>query len=153
MFRITSLFLITVCALLVSCNKDLSPEEQLAEDIKIIQDYIKSKGLTAQSTASGLHYVIDKPGGGGSPNLQSTVTVHYKGYFTDGKVFDQTGQSPATFKLAQLITGWQEAIPLLQKGGSGTFMLPSALGYGPIGSGGVSPNTVLIFDITLVDFQ
>ncbi len=81
------------------------------------------------------------------------MKVKYKGYLTDGTVFDQTtGSLSATFSLSGLIEGWQEGIPLLKKGGKGTFFLPSALGYGPSGAGSIPPNTVLIFEIELLDF-
>lgn len=139
---------------LISCKDDtLTPEEQLQEDLRIIKQYLTDNNLTADSTASGLHYFITSEGAGGHPNLQSTVTVKYKGYLTDGTVFDQTtGNETIKFLLSDLILGWQEGIPLLKKGGKGTFLLPSALGYGPGGSGSIPPNTVLIFDIELVDF-
>jgi len=52
-----------------------------------------------------------------------------------------------------VIPGWQQAIPLLKKGGKGTFIIPSGLAYGPRGAGGtIKPNSVLIFDVELIDF-
>ena len=96
-----------------------------------------------------MHYIITEPGSGGSPNLQSNVKVKYKGYLLDGNVFDERTE---TFLLANLIQGWQEGIPLLQKGGKGTFFLPSALGYGPNDVGPIPANSVLIFEIELLDF-
>ena len=71
----------------------------------------------------------------------------------DGVVFDQTtGSATAKFRLGDLIQGWQIAIPLLQKGGKGTFFCPSDLGYGPQAVGNIPSNSVLIFEIELVDF-
>ena len=138
---------------LFACNKDLSPEEQLQKDIELIKQYLSDKALTASSTASGLHYIITKEGTGGQPTLQNTVTVKYKGYLLDGSVFDETtGTETATFPLTNLIKGWQEGIPLLKKGGKGTFLLPSALGYGPSGSGSIPANAPLVFEIELVNF-
>lgn len=153
--RLLLLFLLTLIMPLASCLKDLpTPEEQLADDIKIIESYLKSKNLTAKSTASGLHYIIDQPGGGGSPTLQDTVTVEYKGYFTNGTVFDQTEAGKTiSFPLKNVILGWQEGMQLLQKGGKATFLLPSGLAYGPYGQGPIGPNTVILFDVTLVDFK
>jgi len=143
--------LLALCGLfLFSCKDEgLSPEEQLQEDIRIIKKYLADNNLTADSTASGLHYFITIEGTGGHPNLQSNVKVNYKGYLTDGRVFEE---SVETFFLGNLIPGWQEAIPLLKKGGKGTFLLPSYLGYGSSGSGDIPPNSVLIFDIVLVNF-
>lgn len=150
-FFISILAFAALC--LVACKDDLSPEEQLQEDIKLIQQYLSDKGLTATSTASGLHYTITKEGTGGHPTLQNTVTVKYKGYLLDGTVFDETtGTETATFPLTNLIKGWQEGIPLLKKGGKGTFLLPSALAYGPDGSGSIPANAPLVFEIELVNF-
>ncbi len=138
---------------LPSCKKDPSPAEQLQIDLKKIQQYLTDKGLTAQSTPSGLHYIITTEGTGGHPNLQSTVTVKYKGKFLDGAIFDETqGSNTATFPLSNLIEGWQEGIPLLKKSGKGTFLVPSALAYGPSGQGQIGANEVLLFEIELVGF-
>ena len=63
--RLTLLLLTAFGLTLSSCLKDLvTPEEQLAKDKETIENYLKSKNLTAQSTASGLHYIIEQPGGG-----------------------------------------------------------------------------------------
>ena len=134
-------------------DKSLSPEEQLQEDITQIDQYLKDKGLTAKSTASGLRYIITQEGTGGNPSIQSTVTVRYKGYFLDGSVFDQTeGTKTIAFPLTNVIDGWQECIPLLKASGKGTFLIPSGLCYGPEGKGSIPPNTPLAFDVELVSF-
>jgi FKBP-type peptidyl-prolyl cis-trans isomerase FkpA len=106
----------------------------------------------AQSTASGLHYVIEEPGTGGHPTLDDEVTVNYKGYLLDGNVFDQTSGTPITFGLRQVILGWQEGIPLFQKGGKGKLFIPSGLGYGANPPSGIPSRAVLAFDVDLVDF-
>lgn len=150
--RYFSLLLAVFGLSLFACNKDES-EEQLREDIAQIEQYLKDKGLTAQSTASGLRYIITKEGTGPNPTIQSKVTVRYKGYFLDGSVFDQTqGTETTSFLLGEVIEGWQECVPLLKKEGKGTFWIPSALAYGPSGRGSIPPNTPLIFDIELVSF-
>lgn len=139
--------------LLFSCNDGLTVEQQLQADIEKIKNYLDDRNLTAESTASGLHYIITEPGTGGHPNINSTVKVNYTGkILKNEEVFDETNGVPETFLLKGLIEGWQEGIPLLQKGGKGTFFIPSALGYGPYGSGSIPGNAPLIFDIELVDF-
>ncbi len=144
--------------LVIACNKDedqLSPADQFALDIKIIEDYLSEKGLTAQKTASGLHYFITEEGPGDHPAPGDTVTVKYKGYLTDGRIFDQTAPANVlTLPLDQFIPGWVEGIPYLRSGGGkGTLLLPSILGYGPFEVGSIPANSVLIFDVTLVDFK
>lgn len=141
---------------LLGCRKDDSAAKQLETDVLIIEEYLAAKGLTAERTASGLHYIIQDPGSGtGFPNVNSRVTVGYKGYLTNDQVFDQSpaGQ-PASFFLFQVIRGWQEGIPLLRKGGKALLLIPSALAYGPNSpSALIPPNAVLIFEVELVDFQ
>ncbi len=151
--RLLSLFLAVLSLSTLSCLKDVSPEEQLEIDIQKIKDYLVANNLTATETPSGLHYIITLEGAGGNPNLLSNVTVKYKGYLLDGMVFDETsGSATATFPLGNLIEAWQEGIPLLKKGGKGTFFSPSALAYGPNGVSGIPGNSVLIFEIELVNF-
>ena len=152
--RYFTTILAAAAVLLFSCkDQTLTPEEQFQEDISKIKQYLSDRGLTADTTVSGIHYIITEEGSGGHPDVQSTVTVKYKGMLLDGTVFDQTTDSEtATFALNGLIPGWQQAIPLLQKGGKGTFLIPSYLCYGPSSVGPIPPNSVLIFDIELIDF-
>lgn len=141
-----------VLFVLVSCGKDLSPQEQLTEDIQKIEDYLSENGLTAESTESGLHYIIDREGSADKPSLNSTVVVRYEGRFLDDEVFDGTGNQTVSFPLRNVIPGWQEGIPLFGRTGSGTLFIPSALGYGSNPPPGIPENAVLIFDVELIDF-
>lgn len=148
-----SLFLLTFSCF-SSCIPDpISDDEIFKQDVKEIETYLEDNHLTAQVTATGLHYIIEEAGTGGSPSTSDNVTVKYKGYLLDGSVFDETtGTETASFVLGTLIQGWQEGIPLLQKGGKGKFFIPSKLAYGRSGSGNISPNTPIAFDIELVNF-
>lgn len=141
---------------LVDFQETLNPAQQATFDQSLITNYLKKNNISATKTASGLWYVITKPGTGGHPLATSKVKTHYKGMLLDGKVFDSSYQrgQPLEFGLNQVIRGWQEAIPLLQKGGKGTFYIPSASAYGPAGAGNViPPNAVLIFEVELLDFK
>jgi FKBP-type peptidyl-prolyl cis-trans isomerase FkpA len=80
----------------------------------------------------------------------SDVKVAYKGYFTDGSVFDESSAAGITFNLQGVIAGWTEGIPFFKEGGTGKLLLPSALGYGKSGTNGIPKNSVLIFDIELL---
>ncbi|MEI6750553.1 MAG: FKBP-type peptidyl-prolyl cis-trans isomerase [Bacteroidales bacterium] len=142
------LFLVTVC----SCKKDKT--DYTETDRQIILNYIAVHKLTALSTSSGLYYVVEKPGNENHPTSTSTVTINYTGKFTDGSIFDATAPgSPIVISLSSVIKGWQEGIPLFGKGGKGILLIPSSLGYGSTGSYGVPANSVLIFEIDLVDFH
>jgi FKBP-type peptidyl-prolyl cis-trans isomerase len=128
---------------------DLSDESNK----KFLADNAKKTGVKVQP--SGLQYRVVKAGTGKTPNVNNVVTVTYKGWLIDGKVFDQTnpGQT-ATFPAGQLIPGWVEALQLMKEGDEWEIVIPSDLGYGPQGAGGViPPNQTLVFDMQLVSVQ
>ncbi len=132
--------------LLGSCKKE---EKQAEADEHTIQEYIADNGLDAIRTDSGLYVVIDEPGTGAACGSVSTVTVGYTGYYTNHQIFESN--PGVTFSLSNVIKGWQEGIPYFKEGGSGKLLIPSGLAYGTQGKGSVPPNTVLIFDVELID--
>ncbi len=134
-----------------SCKKDDDTAAKQAEiDEQIIMDYLAANNIDAQRDASGLYYLITDEGTGDQPTINSTIELYYKGYFTDGSIFDQSTQGPTTNPLRNFITGWQIGIPFIKEGGSATLFIPSALAYGTTGKGSIPSNTVLIFDIDLI---
>jgi peptidylprolyl isomerase len=103
----------------------------------------------AKRTGSGLSYKILKPGSGSErPESTSTVTVHYSGWTTDGKLFDSSysRRQPATFQLNRVIAGWTEGVQLMVVGEKRRFWIPEALAYG--GRGPIDGD--LVFDIELI---
>lgn len=85
------LFTLGFCSFLSCGKEDDTAAKQLEADILIINEYLAAKGLSAQKTASGLHYIITDQGNGlNYPNASSYVTVAYRGYFPNGVVFDQS---------------------------------------------------------------
>lgn len=137
---------------LVACNKK-NTVNQPEEDEKIIKQYISDHNLNATATGSGLYYVITSQGTGVQPSVSSNVTVKYKGYLTNGNVFDQTTNIGSSFSLNDVIKGWQEGMPLFKKGGKGMLLIPSALGYGSQAQTNIPANSVLIFDVELLDVR
>lgn len=133
----------------VGCNK--KAEKQAEEDERLIQEYIAANNLTAIRDDAGFYYVIDQQGSGASCNTSSDVRVAYTGYFLDGVIFDGSDQQGITFNLGGVIEGWRLGIPYFREGGTGKLLIPSALGYGPGGSGSIPPNSVIIFDIELIE--
>lgn len=134
---------------LTACQKDPN-ESQALKDRKKILEYLEEEGLEAQEHESGLFYIIENEGVGGHPHENSTVRIAYKGYFLDGEVFDSS--QDARLSLYQTIQGWRIGIPLFKQGGNGILFVPSALGYGPTGSMKIPGNTVLIFEVELIEF-
>lgn len=74
----------------------------------------------------------------------------YKGYFTNGKVFDKSEDSGISFGLQQVIKGWTEGIPFFKEGGSGLLLIPAHLGYGSNDRGPIPGGSVLIFEVKLI---
>lgn len=148
-YILTSLFALT---LFISCNSNDDPKktDYTVENEKEIVDYIAKNKLTAKRTDSGLYYVINEPGTGAQPTATSNVTVAYKGYYSNGNIFDQSKAEGISFGLNQVIKGWTEGIPYFKVGGSGILLVPSHLGYGPFDYSGIPGGSVLIFDVKLV---
>ncbi|APY09977.1 peptidylprolyl isomerase [Seonamhaeicola sp. S2-3] len=111
-----------------------------------------------EKTESGLRYQIIQKGDGAKPEKGKTVSVHYKGQLADGTVFDSSYKrnQPIDFPIGvgQVIPGWDEGIQLLNVGDKARLVIPSHLGYGSRGAGGViPPNATLIFDVELMNVK
>jgi len=149
MKRLFSVLLFIPMILFYSCEEEevYNEEEQLKKDIALIEEYLKENDITAQSTASGLYYIIEEQGTGVKPSLQSEITVAFTGELLNGTVFDSG--TVDKYPLYNLIEGWQEGLVLFNEGGKGQLFIPSTLGYGNRGQELIPANSVLIFDIHL----
>ena len=132
-------------------------ENQLSIDLELIENYLKENNIDAMKSESGLHYVITENGNGDNAVAGDNVTVHYTGMLLNGEKFDSSldRNQPFSFQLGQgmVIRGWDEGITYFNKGASGTLYIPSTLGYGSSGAGGViPPNAILIFEIQVLDY-
>ena len=121
---------------------------------KLAQMDALAKGF--EQTASGLRYQIIQKGSGKQAKSGDTVSVHYKGQLADGTIFDSSYKryEPIDFILGQgqVIRGWDEGLALLSIGDKARFVIPSDLGYGARGAGGViPPDAILVFDVELMD--
>lgn len=137
--------------LLMACASD---EKQTNTDFteqneKEILAYIAANNLDAEMSNSGLYYVVNETGTGAKPTTTDNVTVAYKGYLTNGNVFDQNDSGYQT-NLQNVIKGWTEGITYFREGGNGILLIPSHLGYGSNGSGPIPGGSVLIFEVTLI---
>ena len=140
---------------LFGCGGSEREEEETSSEIdKKIQDYCDERGLDAERQESGLYIYVENEGGEQKPNGDSYVTLNYEGYLLDGTLFESTyGEAvPSGIPLDMYISGWQEAIPHFGRGGKGTFIVPPSLGFGEEGKGSIPGNSILVFDIELVDF-
>jgi FKBP-type peptidyl-prolyl cis-trans isomerase len=101
---------------------------------------------------SGLQYRIIKAGSGRKPTDADAIDCTYRGTLLDGTEFDRSEEGrPATFRVANVIPGWREALKLMPVGSSWQLFIPSRLAYGERGAGhGIGPNETLIFELQLL---
>lgn len=133
-------------------EKRMSLQKQAAEDA------MEKLAAGFSKTESGLRYQIIQKGSGKQAEKGKKVSVHYQGALENGQVFDSSykRKQPIDFQLGvgQVIEGWDEGIALLQVGDKARFVIPSYLGYGSSGAGGViPPNATLVFDVELMDVK
>lgn len=148
MKQISLLFIITILLGSQSCSK--LEESQAQQDERLIIQYLAANNITnAQSTANGLHYIIREPGTGLKPTLNSTIKFFYVGKLLGGQIFDSN--ESLTIKLSELIPGFQEGIPLINDAGKITLIVPSSMGYGSRESALIPANSILIFDVELLE--
>ncbi len=104
---------------------------------------------------SGLVYRALREGKGASPSASDTVSVHYRGTFTDGREFDSSYArgKPASFPLDRVIKCWTEGVQLMKVGGRAKLTCPGSIAYGERGVGGglIPPNATLVFEVELLD--
>jgi peptidylprolyl isomerase len=133
-----------------------SGESETTDETAVFDIYEGGSEEDVITTDSGLQYFLVESGDGSKPESGQIVSVHYTGYLDDGTVFDSSVDrgTPFQFPLGQgaVIRGWDEGIALLNEGSTARLIIPSDLGYGAGGSGGViPPNATLIFDVELVE--
>lgn len=143
-------------------EQEAKSAELKSKDDQTLQDYFKQNNLAPQKTASGLYYVMGKPGAGETPKRGQVVTVNYTGRTLDGNVFDSNTDpkfqhvEPFKFILnaGQVIQGWDEGVSLVKKGGSIKLYIPSGLAYGPASPNpGIPANSILTFDVEVLNIE
>jgi FKBP-type peptidyl-prolyl cis-trans isomerase len=132
-----------------------SREQLIAEARQANDAELDKLAAGFEQTKSGLRYKILQKGNGKSAEKGQMVSVHYKGQLADGTVFDSSYKrnQPLDFQVGvgQVISGWDEGICLLNVGDKARLVIPSDLGYGAQGAGGViPPNAILVFDVELM---
>ena len=138
--------------LLCSCSSSTDTKSAAGDDDFPVPASVDAatKEPGAVKTASGMVYRERTPGTGASPKETDTVTVNYRGRFTDGKEFDASNGSK--FPLNQVIACWTEGVQKMKVGGRARLTCPGNLAYSnhpPPGSG-IPPDATLVFDVELV---
>ena len=137
------------------CLKDKSCSSKSADsELPQIQAFAAYNGITTTAHSSGLHYEILNQGNGSTANANSKIVITYTGKLMNGTVFDEKLTPNAEpWTLSGLIQGWVIGIPLIREGGHIKLIVPSSLGYGCEQYYAIPGNSVLYFDIHLIDVQ
>ncbi|MDW7690491.1 FKBP-type peptidyl-prolyl cis-trans isomerase [Flammeovirgaceae bacterium SG7u.111] len=161
-------------AFIFSCEEDTGPEgqDQAVRDNIVILDYFEENDITEyESTESGMYYIVETEGAGSTVPDEAIVKVHYTGSLLYGNVFDSSVYRDEPFEFqattgrivseydedgepvfsGTVIDGWIEAVSLMKLGEKTRFYIPSALAYKERGSGSIPGNSVIYFDIELLE--
>lgn len=112
----------------------------------------RSADKSVVETASGLQYKVLAPGKGGAKPTDADVTlINYEGKLTNGTTFDKSEQ-PTPMPVKGVVPGFSEALKLMTKGGKYRLWIKPSLGYGAAAKGPIPANSVLVFDVELIDF-
>ncbi len=136
-----------------SCKKSdgYNSEKQMQKDEELIKEFLTKNNLNAERHDYGVYYIKSNPGTGNVVYTTKTnVTANYTLRLLNGTVVQKTTE-PVTFSLSNVIPGWQIGIQLIQRGGMIRLLIPSVLAYGSDDKPGIPANSVLDFDIELVD--
>lgn len=130
-----------------------TPEQEEA----LLKHYLESANIKIEPSNSGLYFIEDIAGKGPKAQIGHQVTIHYSGYFVDGKPFSSTYNAGRPFKFTlgkdDLIIGFQEGISQMQAKGRYTLIIPSFLAYGKEGNAMIPPNKTLIFEIDVLKIE
>jgi len=126
-------------------------EDNLAEANEFLEANKAKEGV--QSTESGLQYQVIEEGAGATPGTNDRVKVHYRGTLLDGTEFDSSYErgEPAEFGVTDVIPGWTEALQMMKEGAKWTLWIPPGLAYGPQGRPTIPPNSLLKFEVELLE--
>ncbi len=138
---------------------EVKPKEMAEAGKKASVEFLANAAKTegAQTSQSGLIYVIEDAGADQKVVYSDTVTLHYTLSDVNGNVLQSSkdmGQ-PMTYPNTPgaMIPGFEEGVLMLGKGGKATLFVPSEIGYGDQGSGPIAPGQALKFEIEIVDVK
>lgn len=138
-------------------EQELTQQELIQQDPGQAYLYINAQKPGVKVMPSGLQFEIIESGEGRSPLATSNVVTHYHGTFVNGDVFDSSVDrgAPAEFPVNRVIAGWTEALQMMKEGDKWRLVLPPEIAYGEKGAAGglIPPNTVLVFEVELIEVK
>jgi|ETN07SMinimDraft_1059922.scaffolds.fasta_scaffold09223_6 FKBP-type peptidyl-prolyl cis-trans isomerase len=138
-------------------QQELTQTELVQHDPGQAYLYINAQKPGVKVMPSGLQFEIIESGEGRSPLATSNVVTHYHGTFVNGDVFDSSVDrgAPSEFPVNRVIAGWTEALQMMKEGDKWRLVLPPEIAYGEKGAAGglIPPNTVLVFEVELIEVK
>ena len=136
-------------------GKDQEPEP---ENNEINMEENTQEENNQQEEVTELKIDIIEEGTGQEAKNGDTVSVHYTGILQDGTKFDSSIDRGEAFSFqigaGLVIKGWDLGLLGMKIGEKRKLTIPSDLGYGSAGVGGViPPNSVLIFEVELLGIE
>ena len=144
LFFFSSIFLFVAC-------QTYSEQDKITFD-KEIQSYLKENGLKLEKTSSGLYRKIMSKNEGKLIQYTDSVSISYKGKLLNGKIIDNQVK-PKTFSVNELIAGWKEALLSSRKNDEIVMVVPPHLGYGDRVLTDIPVNSILYFEMKVVDVK
>ena len=139
---------------LTGCIQD-SPNVKQIANMKFFIENQAQEGINV--IEKGLHYAVLNSGdiNSKSPELSDIITAHFHGTLTDGTVFWSSVESnePLTIQLSGLIEGCQKVLSLMKINDKWRVYIDPSMAYGDEGRPGIPSNSILVFDIELLDIQ
>jgi FKBP-type peptidyl-prolyl cis-trans isomerase FkpA len=144
-----------IIAIGLGCKKNEGCQPKApSSEFSQIEAYANANSITTTAHPSGLHYQIIEMGAGEKANASSKISITYTGKLMNGQTFDEKlTPNVAPWPLSGLIEGWIIGIPLVNEGGRIKLIIPSSLAYGCEQYYDIPGNSVLFFDIHVVDVQ
>ena len=149
MKHITWSLLMVLSVLFVACST--YSEEEKKDFDKKIQKHLDKQGLSYTKTDSGLYYEMIEEGEGENIKFRDVITVNYIGSLTSGKEFD--AQDSMEFRISGQIGAWQEMMLMMKKGSKANLIAPPQLGYADQKQEGIPKNSILIYEIEVLDVK
>ena len=156
MKKINILLILVVLSFGCSDNNIINPisdDEQLEIDLDLIDNWLADSSITDVIIhPTGIRYTINKQGSGPKVEITDVVRISYEGRFLDtGFVFDSGQVGPVVFNAGwPFIEGWYHMVLEMSEGDEYTVYIPSKYAYGTRGSGPIPANTVIVFDMDMV---
>ncbi|MBL4863095.1 MAG: FKBP-type peptidyl-prolyl cis-trans isomerase [Crocinitomicaceae bacterium] len=145
------LLLVATAFLFVGCGPSYSDVQKNNFDHEI-QQYLNKHNISCEKSPSGLYYKIIEEGEGKKIQFKDHVSFKYRGEFVDGTVFDEQ-ETPVEYKVEALIGAWKEIMLELKKGGKAYLIAPPQLGYGTHDLDDIPANSILIYELEVVDVK